>query len=122
MIMFGTFTFWMIGVIDWLWPRIVRREWYSNGLRSWHFWLSTAGIVIMFTDLTISGLIAGFMQRELNPWTEIVQASVPFWWVRTVSGGMLLTGLFCGLYNMLMTARKGAPYVEANHLVAVEAE
>ncbi len=121
MIMFGTFTFWMFGVIDWLWPRVVRREWYSNKLRAWHFWLSTIGIAVMFTDLTIAGLIHGFMQRDLNHWMDIVEASVPFWWVRTFSGGLLLTGLLCSLYNMLMTARRGAPYVEENHLVPQEA-
>ena len=117
MIMFGTFTFWMFGVIDWLWPRIVRREWYSSSLRAWHFWLATIGIAVMFTDLTIAGLIHGFMQRDLNHWMDIVDASVPFWWVRTFSGGLLLAGFLCSLYNMIMTARRGAPYVEENHLV-----
>ncbi len=122
MIMFGTFTFWMFGVIDWLWPRIVRREWYSNGLRSWHFWLSTVGIAVMFTDLTIAGLIHGFMQRELNDWMDIVDASVPFWWVRTFAGGLILIGTLCGVYNMWMTARSGSAYVEEKHLIPATAD
>jgi cytochrome c oxidase cbb3-type subunit I len=122
MIMYGTFTFWIFGVIDWLWPRIVKREWYSNRLRGWHFWLSTIGIVIMFTDLTISGLIVGFMQRELNPWSDMVMASIPFWWVRTFSGGMMITGLLCGAYNMYMTARSDREYVEDAHYIAAEAD
>jgi len=115
MIMFGTFTFWLFGTIDWLWPRLCRREWYSNRLRSWHFWLSTIGIAVMFVDLTAAGLIHGFMQRELNPWTDILSASVPFWWVRTFSGGMMIMGLLLLLYNMVRTQREGAPYVEAEH-------
>ena len=122
MIMFGTFTFWVFGVIDWVWPRVVRREWYSSSLRAWHFWLSTLGITIMFLDLTMAGLIHGYMQRELNPWTDILDASVPFWWVRTFSGGLLLAGLLCGIYNMWMTARNDVPYVEEEHLVAAGAE
>lgn len=122
MIMFGTFTFWMFGVLDWLWPRITKREWHSRGLRSWHFWLSTVGIAIMFLDLTIAGLIHGFMQRELNPWVDIVQASVPFWWVRTFAGGMFVAGLLCLLYNMWMTARSDEPYVEERHYVPLGAE
>ncbi len=121
MIMFGTFTFWMFGTIDWLWPRIVRREWYSDSLRSWHFWLSTLGIVVMFTDLTIAGLVAGFMQRELNDWSDIVSASIPFWWVRTFAGGLMLAGLFCGLYNMWMTARSSVAYEEDRHLIPADA-
>ena len=122
MIMYGTFTFWLFGVIDWLWPRIVKREWYSSRLRGWHFWLSVLGIAIMFIDLTIAGLIHGFMQRELNPWSDIIQASIPFWWVRTFAGGLIVGGLLCALYNMWMTARDGAEYVEEPHYVPVSAD
>jgi cytochrome c oxidase cbb3-type subunit 1 len=122
MIMFGTFTFWMFGVIDWLWPRLVRREWHSNALRGWHFWLSTLGIVIMFFDLMIAGLVHGFMQRELNDWMDIIDMSVPFWWVRTFAGGMFLVGLLCALYNMWMTARSDRPYDESAHLVPAHAD
>lgn len=117
LIMYGTFTFWLFGVIDWLWPRIVRREWHSNGLRAWHFWLSTVGIGVMFSTLTIAGLVHGFMQKELNPWSDVVAASGPFWWVRTFSGGLILLGFLCMLYNMIRTAKDGEPYVAENHLV-----
>jgi len=122
MIMYGTFTFWLFGVIDWLWPRIVKREWHSNALRSWHFWLSTVGVGIMFFDLMIAGLIHGFMQKNLNPWPEIIEMSVPFWWVRTFAGGMIIAGLLCALYNMIATMREGAPYDEELHLVPATAE
>jgi cytochrome c oxidase cbb3-type subunit 1 len=124
MIMFGTFTFWMFGSIDWLWPRITGREWHSDKLRSWHFWLSTIGIAIMFLTLTMSGLISGFMQKGLNPWSDMVEASVPFWWVRTFSGGMFIAGLMCGLYNMWMTARgsRERTYEEEVHYVPLEAK
>ena len=122
MIMFGTFTFWLFGVIDWVWPRIVRRNWYSQGLRSWHFWLSTLGVGIMFFDLMIAGLISGFMQKGLNDWSDMVLASIPFWWVRTFSGALMIAGLLCGLYNMWMTARVGSAYDEEQHLVPVTAD
>jgi cytochrome c oxidase cbb3-type subunit 1 len=117
MIMFGTFTFWLFGTIDWLWPRITRRAWYSNGLRAWHFWLSAIGIVIMFTDLTAAGLIHGYMQRELNPWTDIISAEIPFWWFRTAAGGLMVVGLLCLLYNMRMTMRNDVPYREEDHVM-----
>ncbi len=122
MIMFGTFTFWMFGTIDWLWPRVTGREWHSDKLRFWHFWLSTIGIAVMFVDLTAAGLIAGFMQRQLNDWMDIVDASVPFWWVRTFSGGLMFAGFLCLFHNMIQTARGGVAYDESRHLVPVEAE
>ena len=84
--------------------------------------LATLGITIMFLDLTMSGLIAGFMQRELNPWSDFLDASVPFWWVRTFSGALMIAGLLCGLYNMWMTARGRQPYVEEHHYVSAMAE
>lgn len=121
MIMFGTFSFWLYGSIDWLWPRVCKREWYSQRLKSWHFWLSTVGISVMFLTLTMSGLIVGFMQKGLNPWGDMIDASVPFWWVRTFSGGMFIVGLLCGLYNMWMTAKSERPYVEEEHYIALEA-
>jgi cytochrome c oxidase cbb3-type subunit 1 len=122
MIMFGTFTFWLLGVIDWLWPRIVRRNWHSDALRAWGFWMSTAGIIVMFLDLTMAGLIAGSMQRNLSSWHDIVATSVPYWWVRTFAGGLMIVGLLCVLYNMWMTARSDEAYVEEAHLVPLAAE
>jgi cytochrome c oxidase cbb3-type subunit 1 len=122
MIMFGTFTFWLLGVIDWLWPRIVRRNWHSDSLRSWAFWMSTLGIIVMFLDLTMAGLIAGFMQRNLSPWHDLITTSMPFWWVRTVAGAMMIVGLLCVLYNMWMTARSDVAYVEDEYLVPLAAD
>ena len=122
MIMFGTFTFWLFGTIDWLWPRVTGREWHSDKLRSWHFWLSTVGIATMFVDLTAAGLIHGFMQKDLNDWMDIITASVPFWWVRTFAGGMMLTGFLCMFYNMIATARSNVLYEEEKHLVPAQAE
>ena len=121
LVMYGVFTFWLFGTIDWLWPRIVRRQWHSEALRRWHFWLSSLGVGIMFTDLMIAGLVHGFLQRELNPWTDIVAASVPFWWVRTFSGAMILGGLLCLLYNMWMTTGSPRGYVEEDTLEPVPA-
>lgn len=122
MIMFGTFTFWLFGVIDWLWPRVCKREWYSNSLRSWQFWFWTIGVGVMFLDLMIAGLIHGFMQRDLNDWSDILRMSEPFWWVRTFAGLMIVVGVLCGFYNMVMTARAGAAYDEEKHFIPAQAD
>ncbi len=122
LIMYGVFTFWLFGVIDWLWPRIVKRNWYSNGLRSWHFWLSTVGVMIMFLDLLVAGVVHGFMQRDLDDWSLILRASEPFWWVRSFAGAMIVVGFFCGLYNMWMTAKQGTAYDEKQHVIAAQAD
>lgn len=122
LIMFGVFTFWLFGVIEWLWPRVCRREWYSQTLRGWHFWLWSVGVLIMFFDLMIAGLVHGYMQRDLNDWSDILRMSEPFWWVRAFSGVMILIGLFCQLYNMYMTAKVGAAYEEDKHYIPANAD
>ncbi|MBM3991069.1 MAG: cytochrome oxidase [Planctomycetes bacterium] len=122
LIMFGVFTFWLFGVIEWLWPRVCRREWYSQSLRAWHFWLWSVGVLIMFLDLMIAGLVHGYMQRDLNDWSDILRMSEPFWWVRAFSGAMTLAGLFCQLFNMYMTAKVGAAYEEDRHYVPANAD
>jgi cytochrome c oxidase cbb3-type subunit 1 len=122
LIMFGVFTFWLFGVIEWLWPRVCRRNWYSQSLRGWHFWLWSVGVLIMFFDLMIAGLVHGFMQRDLNDWSDILRTAEPFWWVRTFSGAMILAGLFCVIYNMYMTAKAGEAYEEEKHLIPLNAD
>jgi cbb3-type cytochrome oxidase subunit 1 len=76
----------------------------------------------MFTDLMIAGLVHGFMQRDVHLWTDVIDMSVPFWWVRTFSGAMIVTGLLCLLYNMLVTAKSGEAYVEEETLVPATAD
>ncbi len=123
LVMFGVFTFWLIGIITWLWPRITGNEWYSKKLLSHQYWWTVVGLSVMFVDLTAAGLVQGFMQRALDPWLEIVGAEVPFWFVRTLSGAMILLGYAMFLYNLWMTARvQRAPYREEDHLARIPAE
>ncbi|TAH39650.1 MAG: cytochrome oxidase [Planctomycetota bacterium] len=118
LVMFGVFTFWLLGVFTWLWPRVTGREWHSQKLHYWTYWLTTIGVVAMFFDLVIAGLIHGFMQADLNPWMDIVRSSHSFWWVRTFTGGMIVAGVALFFYNMWMTARSSGPaYDEGRHQV-----
>ena len=65
---------------------------YSPRLANWSFWLLTLGLAAMFLDLTAAGLVQGQLWQGDLPWMDSVRASVPFWWVRTVSGFVLLAG------------------------------
>ena len=46
----------------------------------------------MVLDLTAAGLVQGQLWQGDLPWMDSVRASAPFWWVRTVSGFVLLAG------------------------------
>ncbi len=92
MVMFGVFGFWIMGVFVELWPRVVGRPWVKPRLLTLHYWLTLAGLSLMVVDLTAAGLVQGFSWASLAHWGESVVASMPFWWVRTVAGLVIVGG------------------------------
>ena len=105
-VLFGTFTFWVTAWVYWLLPRIWRTPIYSESLARWHFWLATLGIVIMQVDLLAAGVVQGYTWRSLVPFIDSVRVSVPFWWVRSFSGVMILVSETCFVVNIYMTWRE----------------
>ena len=65
---------------------------YSPRLANWSFWLLALGLAGMVLDLTAAGLVQGQLWQGDLPWMDSVRASAPFWWVRSVSGFVLLAG------------------------------
>lgn len=119
LVMFGVFSFWIYGVMTWLWPRLCGREWAKPALNTWHYWLTTVGLVTMFFTLVAAGLVAGQLQANLSPWNDILAASKPYWILRLVAGLMMFAGFLCFAANMWLTARTTtAPaYDERRHLM-----
>ncbi len=108
LVMFGVFGFWILGMMTYLFPRLVGASgWYSAKLNSWHFWLSAIGMLVMVLDLTMAGLVQGFAWDALMIWEETLRASTPFWLVRTYAGGAMILAQFLFLYNMVKTASMG---------------
>ena len=110
LVMLGVFAQWLMGIITWLWPRIVGREWHNRRLNHWHYWLTMLGTLIMFTDLMAAGVVQGFMQDAMSPWMDIVRAMRSFWWVRSFAGLMIVVGQFIWVYNLWMTTKSNKPY------------
>ncbi len=105
LVMFGVFSFWVIGIITEIWPRLTQNQWYSERLHSWAYWLNTLGLALMFIALTIAGVVQGVTWWGLNHFIDSVVFSVPFWYVRTLSGLMIIAGIAIFIFNMWMTAR-----------------
>lgn len=110
LVMLGVFSFWLIGIITWLWPRLTGNDWYDRRLNHWQYWLSLIGLGVMFVDLMAAGLVMGAMQKNLSPWMDIVRALEPYWWVRTGAGAMIVLGHSLFVWNLWMTARTRKPY------------
>ena len=106
-VLFGVFSFWITAWMYYLLPRVWRVPIYSESLARWHFWLSTLAVIFMQVSLLAAGLMQGFMWKSLAPFIESVAASVPFWWVRTFTGVMILAGEGCFLVNMYLTWQEG---------------
>ncbi|MCC7291676.1 MAG: cbb3-type cytochrome c oxidase subunit I [Phycisphaerales bacterium] len=108
LVMFGVFGFWMLAMLTHLIPRLVGAgDWHRHSWNAWHFWLTSIGMLIMFFDLIIAGLIQGYQWRDLAPWEDSLVASAPFWLTRTIAGTMIIVGQFFFAANVYMTwARK----------------
>ncbi len=104
LVMFGVFSFWIFGMIEHLWPKLIGRDWWSVSLSRWQFWLIALGLGMMFLTLTAGGIAEGFMAMQLAPRESILEMLRPFWLVRTVTGLAIIGGFGCLVVNMVMTA------------------
>jgi cytochrome c oxidase cbb3-type subunit 1 len=108
LVMFGVFGFWIMGIFVDLWPQVVGRAWHSTRMLTAHFWLTLVGLELMFIALMAAGLVQGYSWRGLDHWALSVVASIPFWWVRTFSGLLIIAGTGLLFIDMWLTARQPA--------------
>lgn len=106
LVMFGVFGFWILGTMTYLIPRLLHTEWHRRDLCEWHYWLTAAGIFVMFVDLVLAGIFQGFYWASLKPWQDSVDVSIPFWWARTFSGLAIIAGQVCFFWNLYKTMRQ----------------
>ncbi|MCS7047138.1 MAG: cbb3-type cytochrome c oxidase subunit I [Gemmataceae bacterium] len=108
LVMFGVFAFWILGIMTYLFPRLLGRDWYSDTLVEYHYWLSTLGMLVMFTDLTFAGVFQGFSWAALEPWESSIQVSMLFWWIRLLAGLAIIAGQVCFWVNLYKTYQLAA--------------
>ena len=84
---------------------------YSNRLVSYHFWISTIGIVLYITAMWVSGIMQGLMWRSYDElgflqfaFSETVQAMHPYYVIRAFGGVLFLIGSLIMVYNLWRTA------------------
>lgn len=109
LVMFGVFSFWIIGMIMYLWPKLTGvAVWWSDKVNAWAYWIVSISLLVMFLDLLVAGVVQGYLWQNLAPWEKSLTASMPFWHLRTISGVGIITGVMLIAYNMWMTARNRA--------------
>jgi cytochrome c oxidase cbb3-type subunit 1 len=105
LVMFGVFTMWIMGIMTYLFPRLLNQPWASRKLCEWHFWLSAVGVAAMAADLTLLGLFQGWSWAALEPWDASTEISHPYWVLRAVAGLAMFAGLLAFLLNIRLTYR-----------------
>lgn len=116
--MLGFASFAAAGGLVHAWQRIGWAR-YNARLVDHAFWLLTAGVVFMVVDLTIAGIVQGRLWQTGAPWIESVQASRPYWMMRTLAA-VPVAGGFIALLVGLTTGPRGGGMSAVQARVGVE--
>ncbi|MBT4769728.1 MAG: cytochrome-c oxidase, cbb3-type subunit I [Rhodospirillaceae bacterium] len=101
------------GVLYFLVPVLwKRKDIYSQRLISYHFWISTIGIVLYIVSMWVSGIMQGLMWRAYDSFgflqysfAETVDAMHPFYVIRGLGGFLFFFGSLIMAYNLWRTCR-----------------
>ena len=108
----GGFTFIALGAIYHILPRVRLKNWYSEQLATWHFWLSVIGISGIFFTLTAAGLIQASNWKNTIAGMHWIDATVrsvhPEMVALVVSGIMFILGQLLFGANIVLTIFYGS--------------
>ena len=118
--LFGAFTYWNIGVILYIWPKVTGKEFAYPRMNWVSYWLLTIGFyVFYFVPLTAAGLLEGFAWMSGLPFAESVVPIKPLWGSRFIGSILMYAGLLLLVLQLWKTARQEV-VAQAAELVAKE--
>jgi cytochrome c oxidase cbb3-type subunit 1 len=102
---------------------------YSTRLVSWHYWISTLGILLYMTSMWVAGIMQGLMWRAYDEYgflqysfVESVQAMHPYYFIRAMGGIAFLGGALLMVFNLIKTVYDPSTERRAAPLAAVPVE
>ena len=103
------------GMVYWLIPKLFKTKLWSVKWANVHFWVGTLGIILYALPMYVAGFVQASMWKQFNPdgtlvygnFLETVSEIIPMYWMRAIGGSMFIVGALIGVYNVIMTARKG---------------
>jgi cytochrome c oxidase cbb3-type subunit I/II len=109
--------FMTFGILYWMWPRLYGTKLYSTKLAETHFWIGTISILMYVVSMWVSGVSQGLFWRALDAegflkypdFIEGLTNSRAMYQTRLAGGTLFFLSSFLLVYNMIMTARQGAP-------------
>lgn len=124
----GWNSFMAAGMFYWMAPRLWGAKLYSTKLADLHFWLGMIGILLYVAAMWVSGITTGLMLNSVTSegvlaypnFLEAVNSVRPMLLMRAIGGGIFLIGFVLMAYNLIRTARSGAPVVTTVEVPAPE--
>ena len=102
----GAFGFIASAAMLYMVPQIVRKPLWSRNLGDTQFWLMLLGINLYFWSLTVAGLAQGSAWVTLGEQVGKAYPIVkPYFYLRSVAGGMIVAAVVMQLVNLYMTLR-----------------
>ncbi len=100
----------LFGSIYYILPRVLRREWPSARLISWHFWLVLLGIALYVTALTVAGVFQGlYLMDPAVPFRASVDVTLAGLQARSVAAVMLTAGHVVFAWHVWRLWRRPTP-------------
>jgi len=105
------------GMFYWTVPRLYGTKLHSRAAANFHFWIATIGILIYVIAMWVAGITQGLMWRAVSDtggllypnFVETYLAIRPMYWARFIAGLLYITGILLMAWNLVQTARSGAP-------------
>jgi len=103
------------GILYWIIPRLWNTSLYSKKLANFHFWIGFLGIVFYASSMYWSALVQTLMWKQFTPegllqypnFLETVLQIIPMYVIRSIGGGLYLSGALVMVYNLIKTAKQG---------------
>jgi cytochrome c oxidase cbb3-type subunit I/II len=113
----GWNAFLSFGVLYWVVPRLWKTNLYSTRLATFHFWVSTVGLISYQISMWVAGITQWAMWRDFEPdgrlvypdFIETVVRIVPMYEVRLVGGLLFFAGLLVFCFNLFKTIQSAPP-------------
>ena len=102
--MLGFATFAGIAGILHAWQKMADAPYHAGAIDA-AYWLTTVGVIVMVSDLTLAGLAQGELWKAGAPWVVSLRASEPYWLIRTLSAIPITAGFGLLCYGLLKGPR-----------------
>ena len=108
----------LIGLVYYLYPRIIGRALYNVAWAAHQFWLTTVGLATAVIAMSVAGLVQGYLQiagvqtdkpiATGESWSVISLAVRPLFILRIAGGALVVAALLLFVRNLVGTATQGA--------------